>query len=881
MRRAVLCLMLTACAPAAPPPRASTPPVSTTPALGTTTALAAPRPASISVEDGTVIGRDAARKEIFRGSFEIDGDSLHFGTEDGSSGFTLPLRRFPGSRGHATRTLAVGADGVALVGADDGSLIAVDWEGKPRFQLGVRGAVTEITARPSGGYVLTTAAGEVIVDPASPAPVEPPPLPAAPRKYIVRPPTGGRVPWIVLAADDAWSLEERGASPRTQELRHFDGKTWTKVRMAALEQVAGPSSGKSDFSAESLERGPNGRLVVVGFRRQWSTVHPGVDSFELRVYERVGDDFQERRDLAPAYNKTTVPSVGSDASVSYAAGPGGREIVCVQEHCLAHGLPASFRPGGGEAPARTPAPGWVYFDWPDAFAIKGRRATLFAGTSLFRYDYSGLTKNGKKLIDGETVLMDIDAGKYPILPDPWNPPPRNPVREGDRLTRGLWASGPEDVWVSIGQVPWASALFRWNGKELTSVPCPLLWVDAIWGSGPDDVWLSGEGVAHYDGHEIRRIPGLPGGSIAGGTSADVWIGNWRLARVASPPPDLRGTPAAVPPISSPSRAVDVGEAEPILRALPVTLKIAGEAPLTSALGVEEGPSGLVWLHDLSRVVEVEGASVRVLHRVAEHEQIDCGRCMQPRGAGEGVLLAAGPDDMLSLRTLAKGRVDDVLALPDLLAVASTPGGDTWAVSATEARGMPRAVVWTARGLRDVVGLPDAAYSSVTVRSDDDVWLSGGLVAIHDGVRAHPAGEGILVHFDGHAFTRYRGPEGALLAVAAVGPGEAWAVGLDGGIVHVKGGVASAFHLERDGRPLRVALRAVAATGPDDVWISGDGSTLLRWNGKAFGHVEVASVGVDATLTALVPPRDKAPGWLAGPRGIWRISRTDKARAGGP
>ncbi len=880
MRRVVLCMMLTACAPAAPP-RGSTPPVSATPALGTTAALAPPRPASISVEGRTVIGRDAAGKEILRGSFDIDADTLHFGTGDGSSGFALPLRRFPGSRGHATRTLAVGVDGVALVGAEDGSLIAVDWEGKPRFQLGVRGAVSEITARPSGGYTLITPAGEVIVDPASRAVVEPPPASPAPRAYIVRPPTGGRVPWIVLAADDAWSLEDRDSPQGARELHHFDGKAWTKVRMAALEKVAGPSSGKSDFHAESLERGPSGRLVVVGLELQWSTEHPGVDSLQLRVYERVGDDFQERRDIAPAYDKTTVSSVGSDASVSYAAGPGGREIVCVQEHCLAHGLPASFRPGGGKPPARTPAPGWVYFDWPDAFAIKGRRATLFAGPSLFRYDYSGLTRNGKKLIDGETVLMDIAAGKYPILPDPYTPPSREPVREGDRLTRGLWASGPEDVWVSMGQVPWASALFRWNGKDLTNVPCPLAWVDDIWGSGPDDVWLSGEGVAHYDGHEIRRIPGVPGGSIAGGTSADVWVGNWRVARVASPPPDLRGTPAAVPPISSPSGAVDVGEAEPILRTLPVTLKIAGEPPLTSALGVEEGPKGLVWLHDLSRVVEVEGASVRVLHRVAEYEQIDCGRCMQPRGPGEGVLLASGPDDMLSLRTLAKGRVDDVLALPDLLAVASMPGGDLWAVSATEARGMPRAVVWTASGLRNVVGLPDAAYSSVTIRSDDDVWLSGGLVAVHDGVRAHPAGEGILVHFDGRAFTRYRGPEGALLAVAAVGSGEAWAVGLGGGLVHVKGGVASAFHLERAGKPLRVALRAVAATGPDDVWISGDESTLLRWDGKAFTRMDMTSVGVDATLTAVVPPRDKAPGWLAGPRGIWRIWRMDKAPAGGP
>jgi hypothetical protein len=780
----------------------------------------------------------------------------------------------------------VDAGGVALVGASDGSLFAVDFEGKPRFQLGVRGAVSKIEARPSGGFSVTTAAGEVIVDPAMPAPVEPPPRPPAPFTYLARPPVGGRAPRIVLAADDAWTLEEEANGPLSwmQKIYHFDGKTWTQARMAALEQTAGPGSGKSDFRAESLERGPNGQLVVVGLQRQWSTEHSGIDGFELRVFERAGDDFQERRDLAPAYKKTDVSAVLSQEPLSYAAGPGGHEIVCVNETCLARGLPPSFHLAGNKPPAPTAAPGWVHFQWPDAFAQKGRRATLFAGPSLFRYDYSGLTKDGKNLIGGEAVFMDIDAGKYPRAPDPDGPvgePPEETRGGGDRLTQGLWASGPDDVWVSIGQVPWASALFRWNGKALVNVPCPLPWVDHIWGSGPSDVWLTGDGVAHYDGHEIKRILGVPPGPFAGGTSSDVWIGNWRVTRAVGVLPDLQGTPAKTPPISPPSAAIDVSETDSGLRVEPVALKIAGEAPLTAAIGIEEGPGGLLWLHDRSRLVELEGTRARVLHRTTGAELLDCQRCMAPRAPGEGAFLAAGPDDMLSLRALAGGRVEEVLSSPDLLAVASAPNGDLWAVSAAEDPRMARALVRSASGLRNVAGLPEAAYSNVAVRSAEDVWLSGGLVAVHDGVRAQPAGEGVLVHFDGHAFTRYRGPEGALLAVATVGPAEAWAVGLDGGIVHVKGGVASAFHLERSGAPLRVALRAVSATGPDDVWMAGDGSTLLHWNGQAFSRMEVASVGIDAALAAVIPPRDKAPGWLSGPRGIWRIARVDKSRANGP
>ncbi|MFO0590363.1 MAG: hypothetical protein U0441_22665 [Polyangiaceae bacterium] len=855
-----------------------------TPSLGAKTVPPAPRPASISVEDTAVIGRDAAGKEIFRGTFDIHDDRLRFDSPGSSMGFEIPLRRFPGAHGQAKRTFAVGADGTALVGADDGSLLAVDWQGRPQFQLGVRGPLAEIHARPGSGYELMTDAGRVVLDAASAGPLEPPPGPRAPRTSILRPPAAGRLPWIVLGPNDAWSLEEEdtGPAPRVQSLHHFDGKAWSPVRMEALLATKSVTNGKADFRAESLERGPDGQLVVIGYERTWSADSAGVGSYELRMFEWTGSSFRERRDIAPAFGKTLrddLPSSGS--AVSYAAGPGGREIVCLMERCLAHGLPASVRPPGGKAPVRTAAPGWISFDWLDAFATMGRRATLFAGPSLFRYDYAGLTKDGKKLIDGETTLMKLDAGEYPILPDPYNPPLKDPVPEGKRLTRGLWASSPEDVWVSIGLVPRASALFRWNGKQLSNVPCPLAWVDEIWGSGPNDVWLSGEGVAHYDGHEIRRIPGIPAGPIAGGTADDVWIGNWRVTRVASPQPDLTGTPAATPPSAPPSTPVDVSAAVPSVRVEPVTLVLAGEAPLKTALGVEEGPNGLVWLHDLGRIVEVNGPSARVLHRVAEYEELDCGRCMAPRGAGEGAFLATGPDDMLSLRTLSKGGVEDVVASPDLLAIASAPGGDIWAVSATDARWMPRALVSTPRGLREVVGLPDAAYSSVAVRADDDVWLSGGLTTVRDDVRAQPAGEGILVHYDGHGFTRHRGPEGALLAIAPVGPGEAWAVGYDGGVVHVKDGVAAAYHLERAGNPLRVALRSVAAVGPDDVWIAGDGATLLHWDGKAFSRMDVVSVGADAALTAVAPPRDKAPGWLAGPRGIWRFSRTNDARRPGP
>jgi hypothetical protein len=129
-----------------------------------------------------------------------------------------------------------------------------------------------------------------------------------------------------------------------------------------------------------------------------------------------------------------------------------------------------------------------------------------------------------------------------------------------------------------------------------------------------------------------------------------------------------------------------------------------------------------------------------------------------------------------------------------------------------------------------------------------------------------------VRFDGRTFTRHRAPDGALLSVAAAGPGEAWAVGLGGGVLHAKAGVVEAFHLEREGGGrLPVVLRSVAAAGPDDVWIAGDGPTLLHWDGKALRRVDTGTVGQSAALSAILAPGAK-PGWVAGPGGLWRLVR---------
>ncbi len=392
----------------------------------------------------------------------------------------------------------------------------------------------------------------------------------------------------------------------------------------------------------------------------------------------------------------------------------------------------------------------------------------------------------------------------------------------------------------------------------------------MWASARDDVWLAGpRGVVRFDGQRWWRIAGIEGDvSFFTGTGrGDLWIGGgaglWHVTPDPDARPDLEGTEAPPPPAAAPSRPLAVASGGPSFRLERVVLEVEGGPPLRGALGIAEGPGGVLWLHDGHRVVEHDGARTRLLHAAPPAEPLACQRCLAPGGAGEGALLAP------HLRGVAAGRVSAELAsLPALQALARSPSGSLWAVSAGKDDSLPHALTEGRQGLRLLSGLPAAAYADVAARADDDVWMAGGLGASpSDGARTWPEGEGTLVHFDGRAFTRHRAPDGALLSVAATGPGEAWAVGVAGSVVHAKAGVVEAYHLDRP-----VILRTVAA-GTEEVWIAGDGSTLLRWDGKALQTVDASAAGPDAALTAVIPPAGAKPGWVIGPSGIWRLIRT--------
>jgi hypothetical protein len=221
---------------------------------------------------------------------------------------------------------------------------------------------------------------------------------------------------------------------------------------------------------------------------------------------------------------------------------------------------------------------------------------------------------------------------------------------------------------------------------------------------------------------------------------------------------------------------------------------------------------------------------------------------------------------VGLQRVSNGRGAPAQSLASsLLATAAAPSGTVWSVSASEDDELPRAFTTTKNGHQLIVGLPSAAYAALAVRADDDAWFAGGLLsATSYGEPVRVGGEGTLVHFDGRAFARFRGPDGAFLAVASPAAGEAWAVGLRGSILHVKDGRGEPFYL--DGEPV---LRAVAAPAANDVWLAGDDATLLHGDGATFHRVDTSALGSRAAIAAMIAP-GKSPGWVVSPSGIFKI-----------
>jgi len=138
----------------------------------------------------------------------------------------------------------------------------------------------------------------------------------------------------------------------------------------------------------------------------------------------------------------------------------------------------------------TPAPGAIMALW----ALGPDDVWACAGTSILHHDGAQWT-----------VVADTEA-------------------DGLRSTTGIWASGPQDVYV-VGD---DAIAVRWDGTATTRIPLPESSNTHIFGTAADDIWISGTfGLTHYDGAEWTSVDdpelGFGATGVWGSAPDDVWI----------------------------------------------------------------------------------------------------------------------------------------------------------------------------------------------------------------------------------------------------------------------------------------------------------------------------------------------------------------------
>jgi hypothetical protein len=290
-----------------------------------------------------------------------------------------------------------------------------------------------------------------------------------------------------------------------------------------------------------------------------------------------------------------------------------------------------------------------------------------------------------------------------------------------------------------------------------------------------------------------------------------------------------------------------------------SLALKGEPPLTAARTVAAAADGTIWIQAWDRLVEVDlSGTASTLLRGAGNAFAGGAR---PEAKGRGVL-ANGE----GVGRLDQGKPSgETVPLPGHRLVALDVGGKgaAWVVGASDTEENGPHALFRAdakAAFRPTTGLPSASWCDVSATSDGGAWMAGGL-------SPGPSGEGILFHAresgGSPATARYRA-RATLLAVAAVGPDEAWAVGAAGTAIHVRGAEVTRYSL-----PSGEWLRAVLVAGPEDVWIGGDGGTLLHLHEGAF-HPVAHPLGPNATITGLALAAGAV--WAVGPSGILQIAR---------
>jgi len=550
--------------------------------------------------------------------------------------------------------------------------------------------------------------------------------------------------WAV-ARDDVWAVGVRGT------IRHWDGRSWQRVEagtFADLTAVHGRAANDvwivGDLGTALHWDGASWRGVAVPTKTTltdvlalarddaWAVGADGVIAhWDGASWKLVASGTVNQIDRLAAGGPDDVWAVGHSGTVLHWTGR-----------------------------AWTAIPTGIDRDWMTGVAVVAPDDVWVAG-------YGGFIRRYRK---GQWQDMS---------------PPMPPETLAHYCVNGLWAGGPEDVWLlpKIGTDAW-----HWDGRSWTRVSkVARSEMYAIHGTGPDDLWAvaATDLIVHWDGHAWAAPEPLPKyvehEGVWAAAADDIWavgfesVDGWRPPRHGHVERyDGRGWRAIEVP--------DVGRLWGVWGAAADDVWLSGD---NGALGHWDG---------------------REL-RFARAPVPDDIHLRHVRGTGADDIWAVGTRgtilhfDGRAWTATPSGVTTDLLGVWAL-------AGDAWAVG--EGGVILR---WQGGAWQRVAAGTDKDLHAIWGSSAGDVWAVGN--------------SGTALRWDGRTWTSYLSdtPE-HLAGISGSGPDDVWAVtfmfeGNGSTIVHWNGSSWSTM-----GRTPRMVLNGVASIGHDDVWAVG------HWDIKA-------------------------------------------------
>ncbi|HVK77661.1 MAG TPA: hypothetical protein VM734_30360 [Kofleriaceae bacterium] len=400
---------------------------------------------------------------------------------------------------------------------------------------------------------------------------------------------------------------------------------------------------------------------------------------------------------------------------------------------------------------------------------------------------------------------------------------------GNPNYNNVWVAPDGDAWVTVSN----GTLERWHGatSEILS-PCAGCFLGSIWGTSSTDIFITTlpAGILHFDGTTWNRIYGGP--EIAGGylgVPGDVWVSGGEGALMRW---DGATWTAYTPPLSIPRRWItpvayrapdDVwwwvfGEGFLHWNGTSLTLSAVdfyqdGGLPSFNSAAIIGGRWWLV-------------GDAGAVYSKSDHDVPIAIVKPQLRGL---LSMWGTADDNMYLSAGGRVRHWDGTAMTDL-------GGP---------------LVTRISGVR--TGGVDELFGTGEERTPDNLWITTAW------------------RFDGTTWTRTAIETAPLFerrlfnSVAALGPGQAIAVGFKGIAYHYSNGTWSPI-----ATGVTTDLYSVWGPDPDHAWIAGRNGVLLRWD-RTTPDVAMPEPGL--TTTADLGPVHGADGvlWVAEAQtsSVWR------------